>query len=156
MKHFISKAMILLGIGVVGTACTPEKQPIKYGKENCVYCNMTIVDQKFGSEIVTDKNKVYKFDAVECMINFLKEGKVDTANVAMKLVNTFDDPGKLHEAEQCHYLRSAEMPSPMGLNINPFKGKEAAQEKKDQNGGKLYDWKALYGAFDNFSASKSN
>lgn len=155
MKNCLQNVLVFLGFCLIGTACTPEKKPIDYGADNCVFCNMTIVDQKFGSEIVTDKSKVYKFDAVECMINFLKEGKVDTANVAMKLVNAFDDPGKLHDAEKCHYLRSEDMPSPMGMHLNPFTKQSKAQEKQKENSGIIYDWETLYEAFDDFSASKN-
>ena len=30
---------------------------------------MTIVDPRYGAELVTTKGKVYKYDAVECLIN---------------------------------------------------------------------------------------
>ena len=33
-------------------------------------CKMTLVDKKFGAEVVTKKGKVYKFDDLNCMIKF--------------------------------------------------------------------------------------
>ena len=33
---------------------------------------MTIVDNKHSAELVTTKGKVYKFDAIECMIRHLQ------------------------------------------------------------------------------------
>ena len=41
---------------------------------------MTIVDKVHAAEIVTQKGKVYKFDATECMINFMDE--FDTSEIA--------------------------------------------------------------------------
>ena len=149
-KIFIKASFLAL---IIFIACTPEKDPINYGKENCHYCNMTIVDERYGSEVVTNKGKVYKFDAVECMINFLNEGKVKSNDVAMKLVNSYDNPGKLTPASKNYYLRSKELPSPMGLFITPFTKKAKAESAKQENGGKIYSWKALNTNFEQFSKS---
>ena len=59
----------LLGLIFI-SACTVEPQPIQYGRDNCAFCKMTIVDGRYGSELVSSKGKVFKFDAVECLINF--------------------------------------------------------------------------------------
>lgn len=137
-------------------SCTPEKKPIKYGQDNCHYCNMTIVDKRYGSEMVSTKGKVYKFDAVECLINFLQEGEVAKGDVAMKLVNTYDQPGQLVNATESHYLRSEELPSPMGYYITPFTTNKAADSVKQHKSGKIYDWEALNKQFDNFSRNMEN
>src|SRR5690606_30570495 len=49
------------------TACKPEAQAIDYGFDSCTHCKMTIADNRYGAELVTQKGKVYKFDAVECL-----------------------------------------------------------------------------------------
>lgn len=141
---------LLLGLLMIGS-CSPEKKPINYGSDNCHYCNMTIVDQRYGSEVVSTKSKVYRFDAVECMINFLDDGELKEANVAMKLVNTYDQPEKLVNATESYYLRSKELPSPMGLYITPFTNQASADSVKKKKSGKVYDWQSLQAEFDNFS-----
>ncbi len=115
---------------------------------------MTIVDKQYGSEIVTTKGKVYKFDAVECMINFLNDGKVDKKDVAMKLVNTYNEPGKLLKATESYYLRSQNLPSPMGLFITPFTDKNQAKKVQNQKGGEIYTWQSLKANFDQFSKDR--
>ena len=55
------------------SSCTIEPQPITYGLEACSSCKMTIVDPRFASEIVTRKGKVFKYDAIECMLHDVNE-----------------------------------------------------------------------------------
>ncbi|MCC6725443.1 MAG: hypothetical protein IT258_13125, partial [Saprospiraceae bacterium] len=45
------------------TACTPTAEPISFGEDMCAHCKMTIVDEQFAAEAVSQKGKVYKFDA---------------------------------------------------------------------------------------------
>jgi len=54
------------------TACSHEPDPIRYGKDACAHCKMTIMDKRFSAELITAKGKVFKFDAAECMAGFLK------------------------------------------------------------------------------------
>lgn len=51
------------------SACTPKAQSITYGADMCHFCKMNIVDVQHASEIVTKKGKVFKYDAIECMLN---------------------------------------------------------------------------------------
>lgn len=149
------KALIPLSYSLViflfVSSCSPEKEPINYGQDNCHSCNMTIVDNQYGSEVVSNKGKVYKFDAVECMLNFLDEGELNQGEVALKLVNGYNKPGPLVDATQAYYLRSEALPSPMGYFITPFTNKNKAESVKQKKGGKVYNWESLNKAFDNFS-----
>jgi len=53
-------------------SCTNQKpEAIDFHKDSCHYCKMVITDKRFGAEIVTAKGKIYKFDALECMQNFV-------------------------------------------------------------------------------------
>ena len=155
MVKYISAKVCLLAL-ITTIACTPEKKPINYGRDNCHFCNMTIVDKRYGSEIVTNKGKVYKFDAVECMLNFLEKEKVKANEVAMKLANTYDQPGQLTPASENFYLRSKELPSPMGLFITPFTTKSKAESLQQEKGGKLYDWQKLNDRFGEFSTKMAD
>jgi copper chaperone NosL len=108
---------------------------------------MSIVDQRFGSEIVTQKGKVYKFDAVECMVNYLDKRVEDESRLEYILTNTIDEPGKLVDAQDCRFLISKNMPSPMGMYINPFRNGNNASKSQAENSGTIYDWTGLRGEF---------
>jgi len=102
---------------------------------------MTIVDQQHGTEVVTSKGKVFKFDAVECMANFIEqEGET---NYAFLLVNDFDAPKDLVDAKGSFYLISKNIPSPMGANLTAFSSKAAAEKMQASKGGEVYNWTDL-------------
>lgn len=138
MKKF---SLIIIALTLLLVSCTPEPQAINYGSDMCDFCKMSIVDQQYAAELVTEKAKVYKFDAIECMLQFKKEKKEMT--FAFELVNTYDTPEELIPASNNFYLISPALPSPMGANLTAFSKKEIAEEMQKAKGGELYNWQAL-------------
>jgi len=126
-------------------ACNISPQPINYGQDACHYCTMTIVDHQHAAQIVNDKGKAYKFDAIECMLNYLRAN--DDINPELYLVTNFMDPGQLIDATKATYLISENIPSPMGENLSAFQAKEAADKAKMKYEGKLYSWKEILDHF---------
>jgi copper chaperone NosL len=102
---------------------------------------MTIVDRQHAAEIVTQKGKIFKFDAVECMVNAREEIGAD--NIAQYLCNTYDAPGELTDATTASFLVSKAIPSPMGANLTAFSEAEAAKRTMDEFNGSLYNWNSL-------------
>ncbi|GAA3645671.1 hypothetical protein GCM10022397_33220 [Flavivirga jejuensis] len=102
---------------------------------------MTIVDKVHAAEIVTKKGKTYKFDATECMINFIKE--FDTSKIQLYLSNNYKEPEVLIDATQATFLISKNIPSPMGAFLSAFKSQEDAKKTQEEKGGILYNWEAL-------------
>ena len=138
-------ALFLLAIFAASiSSCSVEPEEIKYGKDECKYCKMTIVDEKFGAELVTKKGKVYKFDAIECMFDYMYDLDADNSeDFAFYLVNRFTSPKKLHDATSSHYLISETFPSPMGGNLSAYSSQSEAKEKLGNNLGELYNWKEI-------------
>lgn len=101
-------------------SCSSEPEPLRYGKDACHLCKMTLMDKKFGGELVTEKGKVYKFDDVNCMINFLNSGYLKDETVAHKLIVDYQQQEKLISAEQAFYLKSDEIRSPMASEVAAF------------------------------------
>lgn len=134
MKHIFVFGLLLVG-------CSVGPQPINYGHDACVFCKMTIVDRQHAAEIVTEKGKVYKYDAVECMINDLREW--DKPNPAHYLVNDYGVPGKLIDAKNAHYLITQEIPSPMGEFLTAFSDIDMASKIQGDAGGDQYTWVEL-------------
>jgi len=98
-------------------ACSTKPEPITFGKDQCIYCKMTIADPNFGGEIITDKGRIHKFDAAECMIDYLNENHVV---VSHKLAIAFDDPKKLYPIDSLHFVIDKQYKSPMGANLAAF------------------------------------
>jgi len=133
--------MILLSF--LFTACSPEPKPIQFGEDQCVYCKMTIVDQKYGAELVNDKGKVFPFDATECMVNYLRESPKQEKDHAYVLAVAFDTPKKLHPVDELTFLISPQLPSPMGANLSAFKSRERADAAQEEYSGALLDWEEV-------------
>ena len=143
----MQKYLFLALIVILFSSCNPESKPIVYGEDKCEFCRMSIVDQRFGGEIVTMKGKAYKYDAVECIVNYLDKRVEDESKLKMILTNTYDSPGKLIDATSCYYLISKNMPSPMGMYLNPFKSNTEALRNQKENEGTIFTWEELRADF---------
>ena len=140
LKHYLSIILLLLFL-----SCNVNPEPINYGSDNCHFCSMTIVDKVHAAEIVTQKGKVYKFDATECMVNFMTD--FDTSQIKLYLSNNYTDPEALIDATKATFLISKEIPSPMGAFLSAFKDKIDAEKFQADKGGKLYTWDTLLAKF---------
>ncbi len=121
--------------------CAPGPKPIAYGTDACHFCRMTIVDRQHAAELVTQKGKVFKFDAVECMVNSIEE--IGVGNISQYLCNTNDVPGELVDATAASFLVSEALPSPMGANLTAFSTQGEANKAHEEYGGRLYTWEPL-------------
>ena len=123
-------------------ACKVEPAEISYdGADVCHFCSMGIVDRGHAAQFVTKKGKAFTFDAIECMVNELKD--VDSSTLEFILVADLDNPGKWIDARTATYLVHKEIPSPMGEFLSAFKSEEAASKHNQNNSGKVYTWESL-------------
>lgn len=134
---------LIFGLFIILTSCSPKPEPIEYGHDDCEYCKMTIMDPKFGAEVVTEKGKVYKFDAIECMLDYMYDDDFRKDKISLYLINTFNNPGELFDATGAYYLVSENLPSPMGQYLSGYEDKQSAVEMHNEKGGKIYDWKSI-------------
>ena len=136
LKHYLIIALLLMLV-----SCNVSPQAIDYGSDGCHFCKMTIVDKVHAAEIVTKKGKVYKFDATECMINFMND--FDASEIELYLSNNYTEPEQLIDAKRATFLISKNIPSPMGAYLSAFKNKADAQKMQSEKGGNLYSWEEL-------------
>jgi len=136
---FVAIALLIM------VSCQVSPKLIDYGSDGCHFCSMTIVDRQHAAEIVTKKGKAFKFDAIECMVNHLKD--IDIASVELFLVNDYQAPGELIDAKKSTFLISKEIPSPMGEYLSAFPTRKEAENIEIENKGKLYSWEELLTKF---------
>lgn len=118
-------------------ACSVKPEPLEYGVDACHTCKMTLVDRKFGGEVVTTKGKIFKFDDVNCMVNFLNSGEVTERDVAYRLVVDYSTPEKLIAAGDAFYVKADEVRSPIASGIASFETEGAMRER-------LREWNGIY------------
>jgi copper chaperone NosL len=130
--------LVLLFIGFSGCSTGPE--PLRYGTDICYTCKMTLVDQKFGAELVTRKGKVYKFDDLNCFFNFYHSNYEEIDEFTHQLVIDYSHPGTLVEAKDAFYLKSNELRTPMASEVAVFKSKQSLDSIKKQTKGVFLVW----------------
>jgi copper chaperone NosL len=137
--HKISSSLPILSTSILllFISCSTEPEPLVYGTDICHFCKMTLMDKKFGAELVTQKGKVYKFDDMNCFLNFYNSGYEPVEDFKHKLVVDYANPSKLIDATNSFYLKSAAIRSPMNGEVAAFESKESMDTFKKE-------WKAIY------------
>jgi copper chaperone NosL len=142
-KHITVVASIMFFLTLTG--CNPESEKIIFGKDNCAECKMTIVDPKFGAEIVTKKGRTLKFDDVYCLATFMKNRGVEMTDIHQTLFVNFNNGNEFINVGSAEFVVSSEMKSPMGGNAGAFKTiDEAKKQSSAIEGSKITNWATLY------------
>ena len=144
MKHFAAVSLLVL---VFLSGCKVEPQPLNFGTDGCHFCKMTIMDKKFGGEVVTTKGKVFKFDDANCMINFLNTGEIKERDIAFRLMIDFSQPEKLIDANNGFFLKGESIKSPMASKVAAFEDYEVMNNYKQELNAIYLTWGELVTQF---------
>ncbi len=134
-----SRITLLAALALFFVGCSKESQPINYNKDECAHCMMIITDPQFGSELVTDKGKVYKFDSIECLADYVSVDRGFTVETLW--ISDYANPNTLTEATKAFYIISPKMESPMSMNIGGFKSQSEMEKVFTEMGGQKMNWK---------------
>ena len=139
----LSVSLALIAFLLIG--CNPKAEKINLGKDQCAECKMTIVDPKFGAEIVTKKGKLYKFDDTHCIAVFLERRGVELSDIYQTLVVEYNSPDEFVNVKAAEFVVSSQFKSPMGGNAAAFKNKiEANKKSAEIEGSRITNWATLY------------
>ncbi len=126
------------------SSCTPDgPQPIEWGVDSCVHCKMTISDARFGAEIITGKGRVYTFDDLLCLMNYVKEGQIEVDDETQYYVSDFTDH-TLIPARTAYYLRASTLRSPMRGDMAAFSSLEDLQVVLQEHEGEVLQYADLW------------
>lgn len=124
-KTKLKSMRIVAAIGLLFLfACTPQPSPIQYGHDQCEFCKMTIMDDRFAAELVTNKGKVYKFDDLFCLDKYYRMQGSKESDYGHILVNDYNEQGTLIDLRKAALLKAEDLRSPMGGNIAAFSSLE--------------------------------
>ena len=125
MKLF--KNVLVAGSVMTLMACAEKgPQEIAVGKDQCDNCKMTISDQKYATELLTEKGRIYKFDDISCLTDYETSNTESTTN-AKTYVADFPS-GKFIERSTATFIKGGAIKSPMGGNTQAFQDKAAAEK----------------------------
>ena len=118
--------LCLMGSMLLLTGCTPAPKPIAWGEVACAHCMMTIHDQRYAAELVTQKHKVYLFDAIECLAAFVEDERVEPGATHSLWVTDYARPGTLIDAQTAVFVQDAMFDSPMAAHLAAFQSRAEA------------------------------
>jgi copper chaperone NosL len=125
------------------SSCNAQPSAFNIGKDNCDDCKMTIMDAKFGGEIITKKGRVYKFDDAHCLANFIKSNNVKKEEIAGIAFMNYENPNTFLKAESAFFVVSPQLKSPMNSNAAAFSNGQAAQKTAKEANGVVENWTKL-------------
>ena len=129
---------------VLLTSCSNQPEPISYGEDECEFCKMMVMDKRYGAELVTDKGKIYKFDSIECLVDYIDNKKLSKENYSSVWVGNYANPGNLIDASRAIYLKNDELRSPMGLNVLAVENQGQFDSIYKECSGKQLSWDNLF------------
>lgn len=140
MSVFFRISITVFILYLVG--CSQEPSKIHYGSDECAYCKMMITNDRFATQLVTDKGRSYFFDSIECMAAYQKEHKRKLQQAKL-WVNNYNSPGQWLDAGQAQYVKSKVVQSPMGESLLAFPSATEAEKYTADNSGRLMQWKEV-------------
>lgn len=136
LSRNVNILLLLLSISFLLISCSEKKSdPIKLNKDMCDFCKMTISDGKFGAEIITQKGRIYKFDDISCMHNYMMEN--GSKEFESFFVCDYSGNNELINVETTYFVKDDELRSPMGGNIAAFRSDKEAVAHINNGSGAL-------------------
>lgn len=130
-------ALVLLSMGFMSSCGSTEPESIKLNVDQCSFCKMSISDGRFGAEIITKKGRVYKFDDVACLSNYVHENTVDAEKF---YVHDYATENTLIPAETAYYINGTQISSPMRGNTAAFASEKIATDYMNKLDSKSITW----------------
>jgi copper chaperone NosL len=140
MNSVASMPMALLFICMLNS-CQNGPQPIKLNVDNCGYCEMTISDRRFATELITKKGRIYKFDDLSCMLRYMKENKQQAYSGIY--ISDYLKPNDLIRAEHTFIISGELLRSPMRGNMAAFSNRDSARSFQERLSATPADWAKL-------------
>ncbi len=145
IKHSaISKMSIaVLLISSTFFSCSNGPQPLKPGVDNCTFCQMTISNSRFGSEIITMKGRAFKYDDIACMISDMSAKNMKAEDIQTIYSSDFCGSHELIDVKSCSFLKSENLKSPMSGNIASFSNKDSLSHYLTIYQGETVTWEDI-------------
>lgn len=138
---------VVLGLALTG--CEVEPKAIRYGRDECAECRMTLVDQNYGAELITTKGKVHIFDDLNCLVAFHRREAERSGSGSRLLVVPFGKPNTLLPAASAHFLQHDGLRSPMASGTAAFSTLAELENVLRQlgGGGRVLRWSEVVESF---------
>lgn len=137
---------MLIGLFSIMAGCGNDSvQPVAIdeGVDVCEVCNMSVADNAFATQLATAEGRVYKFDDIGCMQEWLHQHQ-DT-EIKAQFVRDQNNAAWT-DSSKAFYVFDPSFRTPMGYGVYSFQDKAAAEQLIQKEGkGKLMTGEELSG-----------
>ncbi len=131
---YSGKIIIIIAFSFL-SACSIKSKPIEEGVDMCENCKMTVMEKKYGAEIVTNKGRIYIFDDLKCLNNYISTNTLAKEEIKFILVTDYYHPDKLIPADKAVFYFSEELHTPMnGKTVSLSDSGDLLQIQGEYNG----------------------
>ena len=122
-----SAGALFFVVGLLTAGCTTHRvdQPpqIRYGEEPCAFCGMLISEERFATAMAA-AGQAQVFDDLGCLLR----ARARDSGTATRIWVHDETSGQWLEAQRAWFVRSREVPTPMGGGLVAFSTKNAAEQ----------------------------
>lgn len=97
-------------------SCSSGPQPVQWKKDACEFCKMTMMDQRYGTQIINRHGKDFVFDDIICLSGYLDAGNISKENIRCIYFIDFNT-SELVPANKVLILKSEAFRSPMSSHL---------------------------------------
>ncbi len=133
-----SKSLLLvLSMSVILSACGKKEAKIEYGKVDCDFCKMKLMDNKFGVLMISDKGRNFHYDDINCFKRFQEENNISSKEIH---ISCTDKPGELVPIETAYFIHSDNIKTPMASGIAAYSSEEIANKTAKELQSNILKW----------------
>ncbi len=133
--NFFSLAFLMTSMFFLFSCSQNGPTKIITGKDACDYCKMTITDEKYAAELLTEKGRVYKFDDIRCLSGYKTSNPEKEAQSTSYLVDY--SSGEFIAETSATLITGGSIKSPMGGNTQAYKDATKAQKAAEELGAQI-------------------
>jgi copper chaperone NosL len=80
-REIVPVVIIACLLSMYAIGCGSGPAPVRWGQDSCVFCKMTLTDQRYGAQLVNQYGKAFLFDDIICLSGYLDAGNIRKENV---------------------------------------------------------------------------
>lgn len=142
LRKFGKKTTLPILLLFVAASCVNYNQvPIKYNADTCNNCKMTISDEKFCAQAISTKGRAFKFDDIQCMVQFV-DAQPDT-KMAAYYVHSFTGGDVFLDADKAFFIKGGEIRTPMNGGMIAIPSRQEAQTLATEYDATVVSWKTI-------------
>lgn len=140
-----NRAMVAASLcALMFASCSSGPQPVQWKKDACVFCKMTMIDNRYGAQIINRHGKSFVFDDIICLSGFLDAGNIPKENIRCIYFIDFNT-SELIPAYNAVILKSETFRSPMSSHLASV---SSETDIKTSNADKIFKFDELFKGFE--------